>query len=96
VPKAMWEKARMPCDVILLEGWMLGFKPLVNPEAAADIHPGLRLVNEKLKGYQAWDDLVDSFCVLAVEDIDQVYVWRQQAEAAMKKTQGSGMDADEV
>jgi len=63
---------------------------------AVAIHPGLRLVNQKLKDYQAWDDLVDSFCVLAVEDIQQVYAWRQQAETEMKQTQGAGMSEEAV
>lgn len=95
VPQAMWKPAKTPCDVLLLEGWMLGFKPTSDREAVA-IHPGLRLVNQKLKDYQAWDDLVDSFCVLAVEDIQQVYAWRQQAETEMKQTQGAGMSEEAV
>lgn len=95
VPQAMWKPAKTPCDVLLLEGWMLGFKPTSDSEAVA-IHPGLRLVNQKLKDYQAWDDLVDSFCVLAVEDIRQVYAWRQQAETQMKQTRGAGMSEEDV
>ncbi|CAE7837965.1 GLYK [Symbiodinium sp. CCMP2592] len=95
VPQAMWKPAKTPCDVLLLEGWMLGFKPTSDPEAVA-IHPGLRLVNQKLKDYQAWDDLVDSFCILAVEDIQQVYAWRQQAETQMKQTRGAGMSEEAV
>mmetsp|Transcript_56741 Transcript_56741/g.132652 ORF Transcript_56741/g.132652 Transcript_56741/m.132652 type:complete len:400 (+) Transcript_56741:64-1263(+) len=92
-PKAMWESAKTPCDVLLLEGWMLGFKPS-DPEEVTKVHPGLRLVNDNLKSYQEWDSLVDSFCILAVEDVHQVYTWRQQAEEKMKETTGSGMDAE--
>eukprot|EP00439_Symbiodinium_sp_Y106_P068475 s3587_g11.t1 len=33
VPQAMWKPAKTPCDVLLLEGWMLGFKPTSDREA---------------------------------------------------------------
>ncbi|CAE7373308.1 GLYK [Symbiodinium natans] len=95
VPRANWEHAHTPCDVVLLEGWMLGFKPKSEAEVAR-IHPGLVLVNQKLKDYQAWDDQIDSFCVFAVDDIDQVYAWRQQAETEMKQTRGAGMTPEAV
>ncbi|CAJ1333851.1 unnamed protein product [Effrenium voratum] len=93
VPRSSWKGVQTPCDVVILEGWMVGFKP---QEDAAKIHPGLRLVNDKLKSYQAWDDLLDAYCVLAVDDIEQVYTWRTEAEDSMKNTRGTGMSHTEV
>eukprot|EP00434_Breviolum_minutum_P016986 symbB.v1.2.014985.t1/scaffold1107.1/size155946/19 len=95
VPKHSWTPVHTPCDVVVLEGWMLGFKPC-DSQVAANVHPDLRLVNEKLKRYQAWDDLIDCFCVFAMEEIDQVYSWRSQAEDAMKRSGRGGMSQEEV
>jgi len=95
VPKHSWTSVHTPCDVVVLEGWMLGFKPC-DSQVAANVHPDLRLVNEKLKRYQAWDDLIDCFCVFAMEEIDQVYSWRSQAEDAMKRSGRGGMSQEEV
>ncbi|CAE8633912.1 unnamed protein product [Polarella glacialis] len=96
-PSQSWDTAQMPCDVVLLEGWMLGFKARADSAALARIHTGLPLVNEKLQKYQAWDDFIDAWCVVGVEDIKQVYGWRLQAEHAMKESgKGPGMSDEEV
>eukprot|EP00931_Biecheleriopsis_adriatica_P064521 TRINITY_DN39286_c0_g1_i1.p1 TRINITY_DN39286_c0_g1~~TRINITY_DN39286_c0_g1_i1.p1 ORF type:complete len:407 (-),score=92.95 TRINITY_DN39286_c0_g1_i1:58-1278(-) len=95
-PSACWERARTPCDVVVLEGWMLGFKPIGSSKAASEIHPGLPTVDEKLQEYQAWDDLLDCFCVVGLEDVDQVYKWRLQAEKARTTHGGQGMSEEEL
>ena len=40
-----------PVDVVLFEGWMLGFTP-VSTEDATAVHPGLESVNEALQAYE--------------------------------------------
>lgn len=96
VPKHRWTPVSTPCDVVVLEGWMVGFKAEENSQAVAAVNRDLPLVNEKLKKYQAWNDLIDCFCVFAMEEIDQVYTWRSQAEEAMKRSGRDGMSPSEV
>ncbi|CAK9068457.1 D-glycerate 3-kinase [Durusdinium trenchii] len=95
LPRNRWDRVQTPCDVVVVEGWMVGFSAC-DGQDVAKIHPGLRLVNEKLKKYQAWNDLIDCFCVFAMDEIDQVYTWRLQAEEAMKRSGRGGMSSEEV
>jgi len=88
---------KTPLDVILFEGWMSGFKSRGegDADALAAIHEGLPAVDAKLKGYQVWDDYVDCWAVIALEDKKHVFEWRLQAEHAMaaanaKRAQESG------
>jgi hypothetical protein len=55
-----WVRDRQ--DVVLLEGWMLGFKPVaqVNDQALA-------VCNELLRPYAAWDSLLHALIALQVE-----------------------------
>ena len=51
LPRNRWDRVQTPCDVVVVEGWMVGFSAC-DGQDVAKIHPGLRLVNEKLKKYQ--------------------------------------------
>lgn len=95
-PSASWSTTETPIDVVLVEGWMLGFKARADTDALAKIHSGLPLINEKLQQYQAWDDLMDAFCVVGIEDASQVFQWRLQAERAMRASGRSGMSDEEL
>jgi len=60
-------------DLVLFEGWMLGFRPLPDAEAAA-VDPSLTPVNEKLREYEsAWDMHADVWIVVRVPDPNCVY-----------------------
>eukprot|EP00892_Ulva_mutabilis_P004232 jgi/Ulvmu1/2180/UM013_0025.1 len=93
---AAWPEVALPVDVVLFEGWMLGFRP-VSAAAAAAVDPGLREVNEWLRGYKrAWDAFVDSWLVIEVADAQWVFQWRLQAEQQMRAEGKAGMSDDEV
>jgi len=96
VARTQWASASTPCDVVLLEGWMLGFKPQSNALALKEIHPGLITVNEKLRKYQAWDDVLDAFIVMGVEDASQVHAWRLEAEQALRASGRPAMSDDQL
>jgi pantothenate kinase-related protein Tda10 len=70
---------RLPStQVVLFEGWMLGFSP-VSSEAAAAVSPELVPVNEKLREYeQAWDSYCAAWLVIQVQDYNWVQKWRLQ------------------
>lgn len=60
-------------DLVLFEGWNLGFRPLSDAAAAA-VDPDLVPVNEKLRQYEsAWDAYADVWLVVNVPDPNCVY-----------------------
>lgn len=93
---AAWPEVQPPVDVVLFEGWMLGFSP-VPAAAAAAIHPDMREVNEWLQQYRgAWDAYVDTWLVIEVADAQWVFKWRLQAEQQMRAAGKAGMSDEEV
>lgn len=93
-PESSWRhiSASESVDIVLFEGWMLGFEPL--PLDAVD--PALATVNALLKGYRPLHDLMDTWIVLAVESIDNVYNWRLQAERNMGRQGRPRLSDDQV
>lgn len=65
-------------DVVLFDGWMLGFQPVPCPPAA------LATVNEKLASYASWHELLDVMIWLRADDPLFVVEWRSQAEDAAR------------
>ncbi|GAB4816968.1 hypothetical protein N2152v2_004014 [Parachlorella kessleri] len=83
-----WPHVEGPVDVVLFEGWMLGFAA-VGAQAAAGVDPSLAAVDgflERIGGSyrEAWDSFVDAWLVVRVEDPQYAYKWRLQAEHAMR------------
>jgi len=76
-PESDWPRATGPLDLVILEGWMLGFEP-VDDHAIVD--PQLRPVNELLRSYAAWTALLDAFIWLNAEDHRFVVDWRAEAK----------------
>jgi D-glycerate 3-kinase len=84
-------------DIILLEGWMLGFQPL--PESSPLIQgaaQGLAEVNRLLQRYSPLHAAVDAWIVVKVADAEWVQQWRQGAEATMIRRGKTGMSPEQV
>lgn len=109
VPSSEWVIAQPPFDIILFEGWCLGFQAIsrasVAEKQSISTHPGtlshhaldhLQFVNEKLKGYSRLWDKLDALVWLNAQDINFVYSWRLQQEHGMKAVLGRGMTDDQV
>ena len=95
-PEQGWPSAAAPVDVILLEGWMLGFAP-VGGEAAAAASPHLPAVDAALAAYApAWDSRVGAWLVVDAPSPDCVYAWRAQAEVAMRASGKGGMTDEQA
>lgn len=92
LPESQWSDARTPLDLVFFEGWMLGFTPV----APASAEESLRVVNEALAAYGAWNALLDGF--LQLDPLDHRYVldWRVEAEERMKAEGKPGMGAEEI
>lgn len=61
--------------IIILEGWLLGYKPIVN---LADCQ--YSLFNKYLEKYNKIQTMFDELIVLEAEDINYIYNWRLEAE----------------
>lgn len=84
-----WVRGRV--DLVLLEGWMLGFKPIAAVEDAA-----LAVPNQLLRAYDAWNSLLDVFIALRMQRVDQVVRWRIEAEQAMRASGKPALSDAEV
>ncbi len=109
VPVSQWTSADPPFDVILFEGWCVGFQAIspskVAEKRSTSTHPGtltqhalehLLYVNQKLGDYARIWDQFDALVWLNAQDICFVYAWRLQQEHAMKDAVGRGMTDDQV
>lgn len=91
-----WPSVSGPVDIVLFEGWMLGFAPVEESEAAS-VDQNLVPVNAFLQAYKsAWDSAVDSWLVVKVNDPQYAYKWRLQAERAMRAAGKPAMSDEQV
>ena len=72
-----------PLDLVIVEGWMLGFQPIEKPT------PEMEKVNELLSQYVKWEDRIDAAIIISAADNNYVYQWREQAEK-MRRDVGEG------
>ena len=89
-PESEWRRVAGRIDVLVVEGWMLGFAPV----PAAEIEADLRAPNAYLAAYAAWVAKLDSFVQLHVESLDAIVRWRVDAERA-RRAQGRPALSDE-
>eukprot|EP01023_Acetabularia_acetabulum_P043948 TRINITY_DN4400_c0_g1_i4.p1 TRINITY_DN4400_c0_g1~~TRINITY_DN4400_c0_g1_i4.p1 ORF type:complete len:392 (-),score=58.34 TRINITY_DN4400_c0_g1_i4:191-1366(-) len=90
-PKIEWPRINEPADIVLVEGWMLGFKAQ-SKEQVASIDQNLVPINEFLqKHVEFMDQYMDSWLVIKVQDPQHVFDWRLQAEHQMKAGGKPGM-----
>ena len=87
-PESGWRRVDGPLDLVVFEGWMLGFTPVA---AALVADPGLRAINGLLRGYARWHALLDGFVWLEPEDPLFVREWRVEAEAQAIAAGRAGM-----
>jgi pantothenate kinase-related protein Tda10 len=96
-PEAAWPVVTGPLQVVCLEGWCLGFRPLATDAAAAAVHPGLGAVNAALRTYEAaMESRVDAWVVVRVAEPNWVFDWRLQAEVEMRKSGKAGLTDAQV
>jgi len=93
MPEAKWTPVSGDLDLVILEGWMLGFTPV---PAAQLPNQDFRVINEFLPSYGAWHDLLHGFLQLKPDDHRHVLTWRVEAEEKMKASGKPGMTKAEV
>lgn len=92
-PENAWREVSGPLDVVVVEGWMLGFAPVSESEL-----PDARLAapNRALADYRRWTDLVDVWVALRAQDPEYVLTWRVEAEEAMKASGKPGLSREAI
>jgi D-glycerate 3-kinase len=81
-----------PLDVVLVEGWMLGFSAL--PAAACP--PALRATNEYLSPYARWHARLDAFVHLVAGDPSWIVDYRVDSERARRAAGQAALSDDEA
>jgi len=83
-PEADWTTFSKRPDVVLFEGWCLGFSPLGSQDSfAAD--PRIAPIDALLAGpYKDLHEAMAAWIVVEVESPQSVYTWREQAEESMR------------
>jgi D-glycerate 3-kinase len=88
-PESSWPLVRGTVEVILFEGWMLGFEPV---DPALLLEPAQREVNGLLGGYESWHQRIDALVDLRAADPNDIVKWRVEAEESMAKAGRPALD----
>ncbi|KAJ6444388.1 D-glycerate 3-kinase [Purpureocillium lavendulum] len=104
------QRGQPPVQVVILEGWCVGFRAL--PDVAVEARwrapsrtlrnhalPHLLFLNGRLRDYDALTDRLGAFVHVDSEDVEYVYAWRLEQEEALRRERGdpsAGMTPDQV
>lgn len=109
--ESAWEAVNQPgqprIQVVILEGWCVGFRPLAPADVKARWEAPSRtlrahalehllFVNERLRSYDVITDLFDAFIHVDAEDTQYVYDWRREQEVKLREEKGTGMTDEQV
>lgn len=92
-PMESWPRVRGPLRLIILEGWMLGFRP-VGPKNLPNSY--FDEIDRRLGGYQEWLGYLDGFLQLKPNDYRHVLKWRVEAEEKMKASGKAGLSLADI
>ena len=91
MPREKWHTTNGPLDLVILEGWMLGFDGKdISRDTIRKQFPGMEIVHDYIGKYDSWISKLDAALIAGVEDINVVYKWREEAE---KKNRDQGLGA---
>jgi len=111
LPASEWPEVNAPgqpkVQVVIFEGWCVGFRSLAPIEVAAKYNgpsrtlkrhelAHLQFVNSKLEEYDAITNLFDAFIHIDAESIEWVYDWRLEQEVMLRRQRGAGMTDEQV
>ncbi|KDO26005.1 hypothetical protein SPRG_08658 [Saprolegnia parasitica CBS 223.65] len=91
-PQDAWQHHAGPLDVLVIEGWCLGFEA----SSLALSHPHLTPINEALKEFDRIYAELTAMLVIQVPDAHCVYTWREEAEADMRAQGKPAMTSAQV
>jgi D-glycerate 3-kinase len=93
-PVDEWRTVVGPVDVVIFEGWMLGFEPVGARRVGGDAE--LAVIDAELARYAPWRARIDAMIQLRMARPEYVVEWRADAEAAMRRAGKDGMSDEAV
>ncbi|KFY30598.1 hypothetical protein V494_08097 [Pseudogymnoascus sp. VKM F-4513 (FW-928)] len=102
-PLLVNEPSKPKLQVIILEGWSVGFRAIPDAEVASKREASrsnpdstlwknrledLLFVNDKLREYDVMTDMLDAFIHLDASETSYVYAWRREQEEALRRVRG--------
>jgi D-glycerate 3-kinase len=91
-PESRWRHVTGPFDLVVVEGWMLGFVPVDE----ATLEPDMVAPNRYLATYQAWNARLDALVHLAADSPDTIVAWRVESERARRERGETALSDDEA
>jgi D-glycerate 3-kinase len=91
-PESRWQRMAGPFDLVIVEGWMLGFAPV--DEATLD--PDLVAPNRYLAAYAAWNARLDALVHVATDSLDTIVEWRVESERARRERGEPALSDDDA
>lgn len=110
-PEERWiavnQEGQPRVQVVLLEGWCVGFRSSSHqdieakwkaPSRTLGLHKleDLVFINDQLNEYDVITDLFDAFIHIDAENTEYVYEWRLQQEMQLRRERGTGMTDEQV
>jgi D-glycerate 3-kinase len=99
-PESKWQNVSPPFDIIIFEGWMVGFKS-INEEKISNLLPNTKYakkyplehilkINSNLKKIEKlWYPYFDVFVHLYNDKLENVYQWRLEQEEELRKKENN-------
>ena len=85
-PEDQWKTIDGKIDLVIVEGWMLGYKQVPEDDERLMKYTGedlaqLKYVNTLMNQYEEkWHPFFDASILVGIDDPDIVYQWREEAE----------------
>ena len=96
-PRSKWQRVTGPVDLVVLEGWCLGFRSTQQPRGTGPrCPPNMRNVDAYLAEFDETYAQLDAFVVVQAICAKYVYAWREQAERERRVRGEGAMDAEQV
>lgn len=112
IPKEQWKQEQGPFDVVLFEGWSLGFRSIRDRIQLKKIYEkadgeglflaqhsleSLEWINNTLKEYERdWYEFMDIFVHLSAPNLSTIFKWRAEQEKDLWAKKGTGMSDEQV
>ncbi|KAG2533481.1 hypothetical protein BBO99_00001065 [Phytophthora kernoviae] len=93
-PLEEWDRKQGPLDVLLIEGWSMGFQAL--DPASPELSEHMKAVNKELRAFDKFYEELDGLIVIKIADLDWVYEWREQPEQLLREANKPAMTPDQV
>jgi D-glycerate 3-kinase len=94
--ESAWRRVAGPIDVLVLEGWMLGFTPVDSRADALTVDLALRAPNQYLEAYRVWHERLDAFVHMHVDSLDTIVRWRMDSERARRERGEPALSDDDA